>query len=109
MNKLAPFLIGSRKKTGLLFGVPGGSGGWVFTGFGSFQPIFSDRFLQTLFRTLIHEKIIAYQKRMTNLRMLKRHQLGSRIASLFLFEPFNEHTRTRGGKLFRVRPINQFL
>src|SRR2546423_12636007 len=40
---------------------------------------------------------------------LKRNQFRRGIAPLLFLEPFDEHTRSRRGKLFRVRLINQFL
>src|SRR5882672_7687040 len=60
-GKLTSFLIGPGKKTGLLSGVfvvLGGRGVIFLTGLGTFQSAFLYRFLQTLFRTLIHEEII---------------------------------------------------
>ena len=65
-SRLASLLIRPRKKTGLLFRVPGGGRGWILTRFGPFHPFFPYRFLQTLSRTLIHEVIIAYKKWMPN-------------------------------------------
>ena len=56
---LASFLIGPRKKAGLVFEVLARRGHRFLSGIASFQLVFLDSFHHSLFRTLIHEQIIA--------------------------------------------------
>lgn len=59
---LASLLVRPGKKTRLPLGVLRGRGSGFLSRVGAFQLIFSYRFQQTLFRTLIHTAIIAQKK-----------------------------------------------